>query len=256
MLKNLVENAAESMKGTGKILVSTANRTIETTVKGYEDIPAGEYAVLRCEDSGRGIDQSDLARIFEPFFARKVLGRGGSGLGLTVVWHMVHDHGGYIDVHSSSAGTVFELYFRTVHDEEIQDENQLPLERLTGQGQRILVIDDEPHQREIACVMLRSLGYQAEAVESGEVALKWMADKGADLIILDMVLGEGAVMSGRTTYERILEIRPGQKAVIVTGFAETDDVKAAMALGAGSMVRKPYKLRTIAAAVHQELTKA
>jgi len=252
-LNNLVENAVVSMAGTGCIILSTEDRIVTTAVHGYEEIPAGEYAVLRCQDTGTGIGESDLARIFEPFFTRKSLGRGGSGLGLTVVWHMVHDHNGFIDVHSSSSGSDFELYFPLAHDEAIDGGRLVALEEMTGQGQTILVIDDEPNQREIACVMLRSLGYNPDAVDSGEAALTWLGTKQADLVILDMILGEGAGMDGRQTYERILEIRPHQKAIIATGFAQTEDVKATLALGAGSVVKKPYKLNTMAAAVHKEL---
>jgi signal transduction histidine kinase len=252
-LMNLVANAVEAIGSAGSVVISTENRSVKTPVHGYEEVPAGEYVVLKVEDDGAGISAYDLSRVFEPFFTKKVLGRSGTGLGLTVVWHAVHDHNGFIDVKSSTTGTVFELYFPVSHDDPEQEKEPAPIGELKGAGERILVVDDEPNQREIACDLLRSLGYQVEAVDSGEKALDWLAEQSADLIILDMILGAG--MDGRRTYEEILKIRLRQKAIIASGFAETDDVKAALALGAGTMVRKPYTLYSIAVAVHQELRK-
>ncbi len=250
-LMNLVANAAEAIGGEGTVTISTENRYLDSPIRGFEEIPAGEYAVLRVADDGGGIEAPDLARVFEPFFTKKVLGRSGTGLGLTVVWHTVHDHGGFIDVSSTSGGTAFELYLPVTREPVAEQERQLSPLELRGSGERILVVDDEPRQREIAVGLLASLGYRAEAVDSGEAAIAWLAGNDADLVVLDMILKGG--MNGRSTYEAILGLRPGQRAVIASGFAETEDVARSIELGAGAMIRKPYTLQEIGTAVRNEL---
>lgn len=250
-LMNLVANASEAIEATGTVTISTSNRYVEMPIRGYEEIPVGEYVRVRVSDDGPGISTADLSRIFEPFFTKKILGRSGTGLGLSVVWHTVHGHDGFIDVGSSANGTAFDLYFPVCREELTKDAYLPPLEDLRGSGERILVVDDEPLQRQIACAILERLGYRPESAESGKAALSWLANRTADLVILDMILGEG--MNGRETYEAILAFRPDQKAIIATGFAETEEVRRTQALGAGPMVRKPYTLRGIGAAVQSEL---
>ncbi len=108
-------------------------------------------------------------------------------------------------------------------------------------------------QRELAVSMLTRLGYKTGAVSSGEEALNYLKTNRADLIVLDMIMDPG--MDGLETYRRILGSIPGQKAVIVSGFSETDRVRKAQGLGAGTYVRKPYIMEKIGAAIRQELDK-
>ncbi len=109
---NLVSNAAEATPHGGLINVTTKNRYIETPISGYDHIEAGDYAVLSVSDAGTGVSPEDKKRIFEPFYTKKAMGRGGSGLGMSVVWGAVKDHNGYIDVQSvEGEGTTFILYF-------------------------------------------------------------------------------------------------------------------------------------------------
>lgn len=112
LLINLAINAAEAMKGSGEIIVSTFNRAINASYKGYEEVPAGEYAVLSVSDPGEIVSAEDLERIFEPFYTKKIMRRSSTGIGMAVVWAIVKDHGGYIDVRSApGAGTAVTLYF-------------------------------------------------------------------------------------------------------------------------------------------------
>ena len=104
----------------------------------------------------------------------------------------------------------------------------------------VLVVDDAPAQRELARSILERLGYQVDAVGSGEEAVAYLQRQKVDLVVLDMILGAG--MDGMETYRRLAEIRPGQKAVIVSGFSETERVAKVQAMGAGAFVRKPYLL--------------
>lgn len=108
-------------------------------------------------------------------------------------------------------------------------------------------------QREIASRMLRKLGYAVTSVSSGEEAVEYMQNNTADLLILDMIMDPG--IDGLEAYKRILEVRPGQKAIIASGFSETHRVKEALNLGAGAYIKKPYQIEKIGIAVTSELEK-
>ncbi len=253
-LMNLVTNASEAIEGAGTVTISTTNRYLDEPLKGYEDARRGEYVVLSVSDDGSGISPQDLERIFEPFYTKKKMGRSGTGLGLAVVWNTVQDHNGYINVNTSEKGTAFELYFPITREKVAVEGEEVPLKDYLGHGEKILVVDDEARQREIACGMLAKLGYVAEAVSSGEEAIAYVKERHpVDLILLDMVMPKG--IYGLETYEEIIKIRPGQKAVIASGYAKTKKVDAAQELGAGKYIKKPYTLEKIGLAVKEELEK-
>lgn len=249
---NLVSNAAEAQPLGGRVLIYTENRYLDKPVRGYDDVEAGEYVVLGVKDYGIGIESEDLKRIFEPFYTKKVMGRSGTGLGMAVVWGTVQDHNGYIDVISNKGkGTVFELYFPITRRfiEEIQ--RSVPVEKYMGNGEKIIVVDDVPEQRDIAMHMLRRLNYKVDTVSSGEEAVEYLKENSADLIILDMIMDPG--MDGLETYEELIRVRPGQKVVIASGFAENERVREAQRLGAGLYIKKPYTLESIGEAVKRTL---
>lgn len=250
-LMNLVTNASEAIEGGGTVTISTHNRYLEEPLKGCEDVRRGEYVVLTVKDEGRGISPGDLERIFEPFYTKKVMGRSGTGLGLAIVWNTVQDHRGYINVRNNSKGTAFELYFPVVREEAAALEKQTPLEDYLGHGENILVVDDEQRQREIACGMLKRLGYTAEAVSSGVEAIEFIKGHSPDLIVLDMIMPNG--ISGLETYEAIAKICPGQKVIIASGYASTKEVQMAQRSGAGKYIKKPYTLEKIGLAVKDAL---
>ena len=181
------------------------------------------------------------------------MGRTGTGLGLAVVWNTVKDHEGYIDVTSDNNGTIFELYFPITRDEIFGKDFSVPIKEYKGNGERILVVDDVESQREISCKMLDVLGYNTEAVSSGEKAVDYLKRHTVDLILLDMIMDPG--INGRETYERIIKIHPNQKAIIVSGYAETAEVKEAQKIGAGKYIKKPLTLEKIGLAVKEELEK-
>ncbi|KKK97327.1 hypothetical protein LCGC14_2653860, partial [marine sediment metagenome] len=235
------------------VTISTMNRYLDEPLKGYEDVRRGEYTVLTVSDDGSGISANDLERIFEPFYTKKVMGRSGTGLGLPVVWNTVQDHGGYINVKTSKKGTAFELYFPATRDEVADERDAVSVNDYLGNGEKILVVDDEERQREIACEILTKLGYTAKAVSSGEEAVEYLKEQSVDLLVLDMIMPKG--INGRKTYERIIKIHPGQKAIIASGFSETADVKKAQRLGAGKYIKKPYTMEKIGFAVKEELEK-
>ncbi|HID02935.1 MAG TPA: response regulator, partial [Desulfobacterales bacterium] len=230
MLMNLITNGIEAIDGKGSVHVSTVNKIIQPDNR-VPSIPAGEYVVLTVHDTGTGIAKHDLEKIFEPFYTKKVMGRSGTGLGLAVVWNIVTDHGANIDVNSDSRGTTFIIHFPASSKEKVVSEKNIDITSLNGTGS-ILIVDDEQDQQRIASQMLGSLGYSTTSVSSGEEAVKFFQGNSADLVILDMVMEPG--MNGRKTYKEIIKIVPDQKAIIASGFSESDDVKAALKLGAGS----------------------
>jgi CheY-like chemotaxis protein len=250
---NLISNASEAIEGSGNVIISTMNRYLNRPLRGYGNVTEGEYAVLVVSDDGLGISSGDLERIFDPFYTKKVLGRSGTGLGLAVVWNVVQDHEGYIEVKSNENSTMFELYFSITRDEISDKALSIPIKDYKGDGEMILVVDDAESQREISSKMLDTLGYKTKAVSSGEEAVEYLKENTADLIFLDMIMDPG--LNGRETYERIIKIHPNQKAIITSGFAETVDVKEAQTLGAGQYIKKPLTLEKIGIAVRDELKK-
>ncbi len=249
---NLVNNAAEAMPDGGNIFISTESKYIDKTFRGYDNVKEGDYVILAVSDSGTGISAGDLGRIFEPFYTKKVMGRSGTGLGMAVVWGTVKDHKGYIDVQSTEGkGTTFTLYFPVTRKAIGEKEGALPIEEYMGKGESILVVDDVEEQREIAFRILKTLGYSVTSVSSGEDAVKYMRDNSADLLVLDMIMDPG--IDGHDTYKKIQELHPGQKAIIASGFSETERVKKVQGLGAGKYIKKPYTLEKIGLAVREEL---
>ena len=251
---NLVSNAAEAMPEGGEILISTENRYIDQPIRGYDYIEEGDYVVLRVSDTGAGVSTEDMERIFEPFYTKKAMGISGTGLGMAVVWGTVKDHRGYIDIQSTEGkGTTFTLYFPATRKELTKDRSLVTIQDYMGKGESILVVDDVEEQREIASRMLQKVGYSVTPISSREEAVDYLKDNSADLLVLDMIMDPG--IDGLETYKRILKSHPGQKAIIVSGFSETECVKGAQRLGAGAYVKKPFLLEKLGLAVRDELDK-
>jgi len=148
-------------------------------------------------------------------------------------------------------GSTFTLYFPVSVGDAVREEGPASQVSYMGRGEQLLIVDDVKEQRELASQMLEMLGYRVEAVASGEEALLYLKDRAIDLVILDMIMEPG--MDGLDTYRGMIDIRPGQRAIIASGFSETDRVHQAQLLGAGAFVRKPYMLEKIGLAVRSEL---
>jgi PAS domain S-box-containing protein len=250
-LMNLITNAAEAVVEQGIIRIITSNKIVDKQKTLEHEIAAGEYVVLCVEDTGSGIPEKDLQHIFEPFYTKKVMGRSGTGLGLAVVWNTVQDHESKIFVTSDEKGTQFHVYFpvnrkkTTVLPENRQEK------KTAEQSGTILIIDDEPQLRDLAVRMLQPIGYTVDSVCSGELAIKYILEKPVDLIAIDMQMEPG--MNGYETYREIIKIYPDQKAIIVSGFSDSKDVKAALKLGANGFIKKPYTTEQLRQAVKNAL---
>ena len=251
-LMNLASNAAEAMSNGGTMIVKTRNQYLDKPISGYDEIQEGDYVVLSVSDTGEGIPAVDLKHVFEPFYTKKVMGRSGTGLGLAVVWGTVKDHHGYINVESKEGkGTTFTLYFPVTREELTPEEVAVSASEYMGNGESILIVDDVKEQCNLATMMLTKLNYKVSSVSSGEEAVDYMKQHGVDMVMLDMIMDPG--MDGLDTYRKILEIHPHQKAIIVSGFSETERVTKAQSLGAGAYVKKPYVLEKLGLAVKKEL---
>lgn len=250
---NLLVNSFEAIVGIGTVLLITENRYVDAPIKGYETTIPGKYVALTISDSGMGIPQDKLARIFEPFYSSKIMGRSGTGLGMTVVWSTVKDHGGYLDVQSSPEnGTTITVFLPSVEDDQpLQIEPALQTTS-RGNGETILLVDDDPAQRSLGESILTTLGYKAETIASGKEAVAFIRDRTVDLILLDMILE--AEMDGLDTYKRIIKIRPDQKVIIVSGYSETDRIQQAIELGVNSFIKKPYSLKDLVTVINKVLT--
>jgi CheY-like chemotaxis protein len=239
------------MPAGGSIEILSRNRYLDAAMDRYEAIPEGEYVVVSIIDEGIGIPPTDLHRIFEPFYSKKRMGKSGSGLGMTVVWNTIKDHGGYVDITTREGdGTRFDLYLPATRQENGEGAARVVLQDYTG-NERILVVDDIPEQRDIAMRMLGKLGYRVACASDGKAAVDHLRSETVDLVVLDMVMPPG--IDGLETYRQIIEIHPGQKAIIASGYAPSERVRSMQELGAGEYIRKPYTMEKIGLAVRREL---
>ncbi|MEA2109389.1 MAG: PAS domain S-box protein [Pseudomonadota bacterium] len=249
---NLVVNAMEAMSAAGTLTIETGNCYVDGTEKSFAGVAEGEYVVCKVADTGTGIPEADIEKIFEPFYSKKVMGRSGTGLGMAIIWNAVHDHQGHIDVQSAEdKGTTFSLYFPATRQQLYKSAGIISADEYTGKGEHILVVDDLADQRQIAAEMLQSLGYKITSLASGEEAVAYLEDHAVDLVILDMIMDPG--IDGLETYRRISAGTPGQKVIIASGYSESERVREAQRLGAGAYVKKPYLLAKIGLVVRRTL---
>lgn len=253
---NLCVNARDAMPEGGKITISTRAIVFkEPTPKGHEIIPAGQYVSIAVSDTGTGIAKENLDRIFEPFFSTKEVG-AGTGLGLSTVYGIVHQTGGYIFVESAMGeGTTFTMFLpvQDVDPVAITATTAAPTQEgdLTGQG-TVLLVEDEDAVRLFGARALRNKGYDVLEATDGETALDVIAatDQHIDLIISDVVMPG---MDGHTLVNLARQELPGVKTILMSGYSEDvfrngPDMDPSIAF-----LGKPFTLKTLAAKVKEVL---
>ena len=259
-LMNIINNGIEAIQGRGSLTITTVNDHCSLPINtlspelSLSKNPSRQkrmFSKIIIADTGKGINTEEMNHIFEPFYSTKVLGRSGTGLGLTIVWNTMQEHAGTVQMESGPQGTTFELFFPSMDSKITTQTKEKHWQNYAGSGETILVVDDEPRQREILKSLLNSLQYKVVTVSSGEEAEKYLTTNSVHLVVLDMIMTPG--QNGRTTYENIVSLHPDQKAIIASGFAKDDDVQATLALGASEYVAKPYTIEQIGNAIYKAL---
>ncbi|MBN1671325.1 MAG: response regulator [Kiritimatiellae bacterium] len=250
VLQNICQNAVDAMGDEGTLSIKTENVYLDRPVGHYDTIKNGSYVKVTVTDTGPGIPNEIKDRIFDPFFTtKKATKRRGSGLGLSVVHGIMKDHEGYVDLSSApGAGTTFCLYFPRP---AMPEETRQPEQDMAGGHEKILVVDDDPTQIDVNSKILASLGYEVVGVTSGEEAVEFIKTHAVDLILLDIVMPAG--MDGVETYQKIKELKPDQRAIIVSAYDEHEGVAKMQRMGAGEFIRKAVTMEKLARAVRQEL---
>jgi PAS domain S-box-containing protein len=223
VIVNLVVNAHDAMPTGGKLTVKTTNTVLGSDYAHQpEGLAPGEYVMLAISDTGSGMDAEVQQHLFEPFFTTKEVGKG-TGLGLATCYGIVKQHGGHIGVHSQAGhGTTFKIYLPCVVDVEALSHPVLPQDVVKTMSQgtaRLLLVEDEPLVRDLACRVLRERGYTVLDAINGEEALHAVqAYAGApiDLLITDVVMPR---ISGKALAEQLTAVYPNIKVLFVSGYA-------------------------------------
>lgn len=245
VLLNLVGNAMEAIEEEGEVLLRTENCRFSHPLHfNWDGTEGEEYVKLTIADTGPGIAAEHIEHIFDPFYSTKVMGKSGTGLGLTIVWKIVQDHNGWIEVKNGSKGATFEVYFPSSIDQVCPTESWVHTSLKRGNGESVLIVDDQADQVEVLERALTKLGYRTFSVHSGEEAVSFVQKQTVDLLLLDMIMGEGR-MNGRETYEKILSIAPGQRAIVISGFAQKEEMEKVRALGVSCFLEKPVTLSRV-----------
>jgi PAS domain S-box-containing protein len=254
VLLNLCVNARDAMPDGGTLVISAKN----TVVDGHylalnKQAEPGMYVAIWVTDSGTGIPENIIDQIFEPFFTTKEVGKG-TGLGLSSVQAIVKNHGGFIDVYTEpSKGTTFKIYLPAhASDAEVAayatDEIALP----RGNGETILVVDDEPSIISVTRQTLESFGYRMITARNGAEAVACYAQQPeqVDLILTDLSM---PVMDGRATIYALLTLNPKAKIIAMSGLDESKTAIMAAHAGIKHFISKPYTagtlLKTLRAAI-------
>jgi len=209
----------------------------------------GPAVRLSVQDTGCGMDEETMKRIFDPFFTTKDKGHG-TGLGLATVHGIVTDLGGAILVKSAKgSGSTFDIYLPLAGDEH-EDEEEPEEEPAPGNGETILLVDDEAAIVQFTRIMLHQLGYRVVSLPSGTEALEaFREDPGRyDLILTDQTMPD---MTGSSLAVEVLRIRPGTPIILMTGYSETMSPEEALALGIEEYLEKPFTKGALARAIQR-----
>lgn len=243
VIHNLVINADQAMPDGGIITISA------DMVEGAAIGRQGAFLRIRVSDTGKGIEEANLAKVFDPYFTTK---KEGSGLGLATVYSVVRNHDGFVEVASQSGeGTTFSIYLPVTGKapEKRDDGRDEVFER--GEG-KILVMDDEEMVREAAATILEELGYEVEFAENGTEALakygqEMRAGRPFDAVIMDLTIPAG--MGGKEAVRRLLEMDPDARVIVSSGYSNDDIMSDFTRFGFSAVIAKPYRISDLSRTV-------
>lgn len=252
MLLNLAINARDAMPEGGDLTFSTRRvRLDDEYCHIHPESAPGEYLAVEVSDTGCGIPKEIGERIYEPFFTTKPTGQG-TGMGLAMVYGIVKNHGGEIEVSSEVGhGTIFRVLLPMVEEPPVTTDEETGQQPMGGVG-AILVVDDEEIVRMAVSDMLKRLGYDVTAASSGREAVEYYRKHGSkiDLVIIDMIMPD---MDGSDFFEHLRTIDPGVKVLLSTGYGPNGKVQEALDKGARGFIQKPYQLKELDMIVREAL---
>jgi two-component system, cell cycle sensor histidine kinase and response regulator CckA len=253
VITNIILNARQAMADSGNLTIYASNRRIESEHIG--DLPQGEYVVIEFRNSGPGIPNEVLPRIFDPFFSTKPQ---GSGLGLATSYSIIKNHGGHIQATSpAEGGAVFEIWLPALKGKAPEVNARSEIESRPGTG-RILIMDDEESVRSIAQTFLGRAGYDAVSAEDGAIAVEiyrkaLQAQAPFDLVILDLTVRGG--MGGKEALSELRKIEPRVLALASSGYYDDAAFSQLRQCGFSGLLPKPYSkqelLSIVKAAISQ-----
>jgi two-component system cell cycle sensor histidine kinase/response regulator CckA len=246
---NLAGNARDAMPGGGRLLIEANNVRLENRAEK-------DFVLVSVKDSGAGISPEVLSHIFEPFFTTKRKGEG-TGLGLAMVFQIIHNHGGWIDVSSvPSQGTEFQIYLPARPSAKLTtlsgDAPGIPPALFARKGETVLFADDEETLRKMGAIFLERLGYGVLLAQDGAEAVDLYRRHLATVtvVVLDMTMPK---LTGKECMRRILEINPAARIVAASGFSVEGTGDELMQMGAGEFIKKPYTVLALARALKKVL---
>ncbi|MCZ7406063.1 MAG: PAS domain S-box protein, partial [Candidatus Methanoperedens sp.] len=254
VIMNLCVNARDAMPDGGILNITASNFFIDESYARINiEAKAGSYVVISVSDTGIGIPPKILDRIFEPFFTTKEFGKG-TGLGLSTALAIVKSHGGFINVYSEvGKGTTFRVYLPAIKT-EMQNVEEQKLELQSGQGELVLVAEDEDSIREVTVSTLEKYGYNVLAASDGADAAALYAqnkDK-INVILMDMMM---PVMDGHASIRAIRKINPGVKIITVSGLAEKDKLAKIADTRVHAFLSKPYTAERLLKTIREVIGK-
>ncbi len=251
VLMNLAINARDAMPHGGQLVVETQNASIGPDyARTHYPMEPGDYVLLAVSDTGCGMDEATRERVFEPFFTTK---REGTGLGLSTVYGIVKQHGGYIWVYSEPGqGTTFKIYLPRAADEAAPTPEPEIEEIETDAGETVLLVEDNEPVRILACTMLANLGYQPIEAKDPDEAIQVAATHQGPihLLLTDVVLPR---MNGKELYERLAAQRPDLRVLYMSGYSEETIAHRGILDAGVHYLQKPFSLRTLGREVKRAL---
>lgn len=251
-LLNLCINARDAMPDGGRIAIATANRVFDADTAHGHELPAGDYLALSVSDTGTGMAPDVLAKAFDPFFTTKPLGQG-TGLGLSMIYGFAKQSGGQVHIDSEPGhGTTVSIYLPRHRGaaEGFASAVDAELAPPAGQGETILVVDDEPSVRMLVVDLLEDLGYTVLQAEDGASGLR-LLQSGARIDLLISDVGLPGMMNGRQMADAARVKRPGLKVLFITGYAETALLDHGQLAQGMSVLTKPFSIDAMAQRVRE-----
>ena len=253
-LLNLAVNARDAMPDGGKLTIETANTYLdEAYAAAHDDVTVGQYVMIAVSDTGAGMDERILERVFEPFFTTKDIGQG-TGLGLSQVYGFIKQSNGHVKLYSEEGqGTVVKLYLPRLLSDRPEAKPKTEETRIPGgQGETILVVEDEPAVREHSVASLRELGYRVLAASDGHAAMRVLTRE-AEIAVLFTDVGLPGGMTGRQLAEAARVLRPELKVVYTTGYARNAIVHGGVLDPGTELLPKPFSYAALAAKIRTVL---